>query len=518
MKFLSKTKTGISGLDEITMGGIPQGRPTLICGGPGCGKTLFSIEFLVNGATKFNEPGVFVTFEEKTEELIMNVASLGFDLDKLQKEKKLRLDYVRIERSEIEETGEYDLDGLFIRLELAIDSIGAKRVVLDTIENLFAGLTNQGILRAELRRLFLWLKEKGVTAIVTGEQGEGKLTRHGLEEYVSDCVILLDHRVINQISTRRLRIVKYRGSAHGTNEFPFLIDEEGISVLPVTSLKLDRKVSSERISTGMPTLDEMFGGKGFYRGSSILVSGMAGTGKTSIAAYFVNEASKRNEKAIFFAFEESPPQIIRNMKSIGLNLEPHIKKGLLQFQSARPALHGLEMHLSSIYRIVKKFKPKIVVLDPITNLVSVGLINEVNSMLLRLIDFLQGEGITVMLTALMKVMDERMDEGVSSLVDTWISVKEIEANGERNKVIYIMKSRGMKHSNQVREFIISNQGLTLVEIYLGPNGILLGSEREEQKLQKLQGQALTDQQKRAEIARRRQENGIPKRANQKIGK
>ena len=518
MKFLPKSKTGISGLDEITMGGIPKGRPTLICGGPGCGKTLFSIEFLVNGATKFNEPGVFITFEEKTEELTMNVASLGFDLEKLQKEKKLRLDYVRIERSEIEETGEYDLDGLFIRLELAIDSIGAKRVVLDTIENLFAGLTNQGILRAELRRLFLWLKDKGVTAIITGEQGDGKLTRHGLEEYVSDCVILLDHRVINQISTRRLRIVKYRGSAHGTNEFPFLIDEEGISVLPVTSLKLDRKVSLERISTGLPTLDEMFGGKGFYRGSSILVSGMAGTGKTSIAAYFVNEACKRNEKAIFFAFEESPPQIIRNMKSIGLNLEPHIKKGLLQFQSARPALHGLEMHLSTIYRIVKEFKPKIVVLDPITNLVSVGLINEVNSMLLRLIDFLQGEGITVMLTALMKVMDERMDEGVSSLVDTWISVKEIEANGERNKVIYIMKSRGMKHSNQVREFIISNRGLTLVEIYLGPNGILLGSEREEQKLQKLKGQALIDQQERKEVARRRQGNGIPKREKQKIGK
>jgi circadian clock protein KaiC len=461
---------------------------------------------------------VFVTFEEKAEELTMNVASLGFDLDKLQKEKKLRLDYVRIERSEIEETGEYDLDGLFIRLELAIDSIGAKRVVLDTIENLFAGLTNEGILRAELRRLFLWLKDKGVTAIITGEQGDGKLTRHGLEEYVSDCVILLDHRVINQISTRRLRIVKYRGSAHGTNEFPFLIDEEGISVLPVTSLKLDRKVSSERISTGLSTLDEMFGGKGFYRGSSILVSGMAGTGKTSIAAYFANEACKRSEKAIYFAFEESPPQIIRNMRSIGLNLEPHIKKGLLQFQSARPALHGLEMHLSTIYKAVREFKPKIVVLDPITNLVSVGLINEVNSMLLRLIDFLQGEGITVMLTALMKVMDERMDEGVSSLVDTWISVKEIEANGERNKVLYIMKSRGMKHSNQVREFIISNRGVILVEIYLGPNGILLGSEREEQKLQKLKGQALIDQQERKEIARRRQGNGISKQPKQKIGK
>ena len=518
MKFLPKTKTGISGLDEITLGGIPTGRPTLICGGPGCGKTLFSIEFLVNGATRFNEPGVFITFEEKTEELTTNVASLGFDLDKLQKEKKLRLDYVRIERSEIEETGEYDLDGLFIRLEHAIDSVGAKRVVLDTIENLFAGLTNQGVLRAELRRLFLWLKAKEVTAIVTGEQGDGKLTRHGLEEYVSDCVILLDHRVINQISTRRLRIVKYRGSAHGTNEFPFLIDEDGISVLPVTSLKLDRKVSSERISTGLPTLDEMFGGKGFYRGSSILVSGMAGTGKTSIAAFFVNEACKRNERAMYFAFEESPPQIIRNMKSIGLNLEPHIKKGLLQFQSSRPALYGLEMHLSTIYKLVREFKPKIVVLDPITNLVSVGLINEVNSMLLRLIDFLQGEGITVMLTALMKVMDEKMDEGVSSLVDTWISVRDVESNGERNRVLYIMKSRGMKHSNQVREFIISNRGLNLVEIYIGPNGILVGSEREEQKLQKLKGHALIEQNERREMARRRQGNGYGKHPKQKIGK
>ena len=518
MKFLEKTKTGINGLDEITLGGIPKGRPTLICGGPGCGKTLFSIEFLVNGATKFNEPGVFITFEEKTEELIMNVASLGFDLEKMQEEKKLRIDHVHIERSEIEETGEYDLDGLFIRLEHAIDSIGAKRIVLDTIENLFAGLTNDGILRAELRRLFHWLKEKGVTAIVTGEQGEGTLTRHGLEEYVSDCVILLDHRVINQISTRRLRIVKYRGSAHGTNEFPFLIDEDGITVLPVTSLKLNRRVSSERISTGIPTLDTMFSGKGFYRGSSILVSGMAGTGKTSMAAFFVNEVCKRNEKALFFAFEESPPQIIRNMRSIGLNLQPHVKKGLLEFHSARPALYGLEMHLSSIYKVVKEFKPTAVVLDPITNLVSVGLVNEVNSMLLRLIDFLQGEGITVMLNALLRVMDERMDEGISSLVDTWINLKDIEANGERNKVIYIMKARGMKHSNQVREFMITDRGLQLVEIYLGPTGILVGSEREEQKLHKLTGQALKDQQNRKQLARRRQENGIPKQPKQKTGK
>ena len=515
MNSLPKTKTGINGLDEITMGGFPQGRPTLICGGPGCGKTLFSIEFLVNGVIKFKEPGVFITFEEKTEELAMNVTSLGFDLEKLQKEKKLRIDHIHIERSEIEETGEYDLEGLFIRLDHAINSIGAKRIVLDTIENLFLGLTNQGILRAELRRLFHWLKEKGVTAIVTGEQGDGKLTRHGLEEYVSDCVIMLDHRVINQISTRRLRIVKYRGSAHGTNEFPFLIDENGISVLPITSLRLNRTVSSERISTGMPTLDEMFGGKGFYRGSSILVSGMAGTGKTSIAAYFINETCKRNEKALFFGFEESPAQIIRNMKSIGLKLDPYVKKGLLQFHSARPALYGLEMHLANIYKIVKEFKPTTVVLDPITNLISVGLANEVNSMLLRLIDFLQGEGITVMMTALI-VRDERIEEGVSSLVDTWISLKDIESNGERNKVLYVMKSRGMRHSNQVREFIISNRGLELAEIYIGPSGILVGSVREEQKLQKLKGQELKDQQQRKEIARRRQQNGILKQPKQNI--
>jgi circadian clock protein KaiC len=485
MQLLRKARTGINGLDEITLGGLPQGRPTLVCGGPGCGKTLFSMEFLVKGATLFDEPGVFMAFEEKAEELAINVASLGFDLAKLQKQKKLVLDFVRIERSEIEETGDYDLDGLFIRLEHAINTIGAKRVVLDTIENLFAGLTNQGILRAELRRLFLWLKEKGVTAIITGEQGEGKLTRHGLEEYVSDCVILLDHRVINQISTRRLRIVKYRGSVHGTNEYPFLIDEEGFSVLPVTSLTLERAVSSQRISTGIPSLDEMFGGKGFYRGSSILVSGTAGTGKSSIAAYFANAVCQRREKCIYFAFEESQNQIIRNMKSIGLNLDPHVKKGLLQFHSSRPSLYGLERHLANIYKMVKAVKPAAVILDPVTNLVSVGLINEVNSMLLRLVDFLQNEGITVMLTALTSILDERMDEGVSSLVDAWISVRDIEANGERNRTLYIIKSRGMKHSNKVREFVISSKGLDLIEAYRGEGGnIIIGSEREMMEKQK----------------------------------
>jgi circadian clock protein KaiC len=478
MKSIQKVKTGINGLDEITEGGLPLGRPTLICGGPGCGKTLMAMEFVVKGATLYNEPGVFMAFEEKAEELALNVASLGFDLDKLQRSKKISVDYVHLDRSEIEETGEYDLDGIFIRLEHAVNSIGAKRVVLDTIENLFAGLSNEGILRAELRRLFRWLKDKGLTAIITGERGEGMLTRHGLEEYVSDCVILLDHRIINQISTRRLRVVKYRGSIHGTNEYPFLIDEDGITVLPVTSLKLDKSVSSQRVSKGVPSLDAMFGGKGFFRGSSILLSGSAGTGKTSIGSFFANESCRRKEKCMFFAFEESPQQIIRNMRSIGLDLGQHVKKGLLEFHSFRPGLYGLEMHLAKIYKLVKKFKPSTVILDPITNLVSVGLLNEVNSMLLRLIDYLQTQGVTLMMTALNSGSTEHIDENVSSLVDAWILVKDVELHGERNRAIYIMKARGMKHSKEVREFIISSKGLDLVNVYRTSGGIIIGSARE----------------------------------------
>jgi circadian clock protein KaiC len=478
MSSIPKVRTGINGLDEVTEGGLPKGRPTLICGGPGCGKTLMAMEFLVRGANLYNEPGVFMAFEEKAEELATNVASLGFDLDKLQKNKKLRLDHVFIDRSEIEETGEYDLEGLFIRLEHAIESIGAKRVVLDTIENLFAGLTNQGLIRAELRRLFRWLKDKGLTAIVTGEKGEGTLTRHGLEEYVSDCVIVLDHRIINQISTRRLRIVKYRGSVHGTNEYPFLIDEDGFTVLPVTSLKLNKEVSSKRISTGIPHLDMMFGRKGFFEGSSILVSGSAGTGKTSIASSFANATCQRNKKCMLFAFEESPQQIIRNMRSIGLDLDKHIKKGLLEIHSFRPGLYGLEMHLATIYKLVKKFKPATVILDPITNLVNVGLLVEVNSMLLRLIDHLQQEGVTLMLTALNSGSTEHIDENVSSLVDAWLLVRDVELDGERNRALYIMKSRGMKHSKQVREFVIDSNGLSVVDVYRGPEGVLIGSARE----------------------------------------
>lgn len=505
---LPKSPTGINGLDEITNGGLPAGRPTLICGGAGSGKTLFSMEFIVRGAMDYNEPGVFMAFEEKTEELTQNVASLGFDLAQLQKDKLIKLDHVHIERSEIEETGEYDLDGLFIRLGYAIDSIGAKRVVLDTIENLFAGLSNQGILRAELRRLFEWLKEKKVTTIITGEKGEGMLTRHGLEEYVSDCVILLDHRINNQISTRLLRIVKYRGSVHGTNEYPFLINEKGISVLPVTSLTLNHPVSSERVSSGIPTLDKMLDSQGFFRGSSILVSGTAGTGKTSIAASFADASCQRNERCIYFAFEESSQQIIRNMRSIGLDLQKHIDNGLLKFQSSRPTLNGLEMHLVSIHNQIKEFKPAAIILDPITNLITVGSVSDVKSMLMRLIDFLQAEQITVLFTALAltNVLNDQTDESVSSLVDAWLLVRDIEANGERNRGMYVMKSRGMKHSNQVREFVITDKGLTMIDVYLGPEGVLTGSARETQQLQEETGIVLREHalnRKDREIERKR---------------
>jgi circadian clock protein KaiC len=505
---LQKTPTGITGLDEITAGGLPKGRPTLICGDAGSGKTVFSIEFIVKGAMEFNEPGVFLAFEEKSEELAVNVASLGFDLNKLIADKKIKIDHVQIDRSEIEETGEYDLDGLFIRLGYAIDSIGAKRVVLDTIENLFSGLNNHAILRAELRRLFTWLKDKGVTAVITGEKGEGKLTRQGLEEYVSDCVILLDHRIQNQISTRRLRIIKYRGSVHGTNEYPFLIDEDGISVLPVTSLQLVNTVSSERVSSGIPTLDEMLGGKGFFRGSSILVSGTAGSGKTSISAYFANAACLRKERCLFFAFEESPQQIIRNMKSINVDLEQHVKSGLLKFNASRPTLYGLEMHLVVIYKLIRQFKPKVVILDPITNLVTVGDPGEVKSILIRLIDFLQNEQITVMFTALTLNGNHQSqtDEDVSSLVDTWLSVRDIEYNGERNRGIYIMKSRGMKNSNQVREFLITDEGIEIIEVALGSDGVLIGSARTAYELEKATNEALRERElerKNKEIERKK---------------
>ena len=476
---LPKAPTGIQGLDEVTRGGFPRGRPTLICGSAGAGKTLLAMEFLIRGATEYNEPGVFMAFEETAPELTQNLRSLGFDLDELAKEKKLAIDFVRLERSEIDETGDYDLEGLFIRLGAAIDAIRAKRVVLDTIENLFAGLQNEGILRAELRRLFRWLKDRGITAVITAERGDGALTRHGLEEYVSDCVLLLDHRVTDQVSTRRLRVVKYRGTAHGTNEYPFLIDEDGFSVLPVTSLGLDHEVSDERISSGVPRLDTMLSGEGFYRGTTILVSGTAGTGKTSLAASFVDAACQRGERCLYFSFEESPGQLIRNMRSIGLNLEQWTKKKLLQFHSSRATFYGLEMHLAIIHKIVLGFQPRVVVLDPVGSLIQAGNQRDAHSMMIRLIDFLKQRGITAFLTNLTSGGEalERTDVEISSIVDTWLFTRDIELDGERNRALYVLKSRGMAHSNQLREFLLSPLGVDLLDVYVGPDGVLTGSSR-----------------------------------------
>jgi circadian clock protein KaiC len=473
---LAKAATGIEGLDEITGGGLPKGRPTLVCGGAGCGKTLLATEFLVRGATQFGEPGAFITFEETGEELAQNVRSLGFDLDRLTKDGKLAIEYVRVEPAEIEETGEYDLEALFIRLGLAIDSVGAKRVVLDTIESLFGGFQNQALLRSELRRLFRWLKDKGVTAVITGERGEGSLTRQGLEEYVSDCVILLDHRVIEQSSTRRLRIVKYRGSVHGTNEYPFLIDEEGISVLPVTGLGLDHQASSERVSSGVPRLDAMLGGKGYYRGSSILISGTAGTGKTSLAAHFADATCRRGERCLYLAFEESPAQLLRNMGSIGLRLAPYLKKGLLRIHASRPTLYGLEMHLVQVHKMVSEFEPRAVIVDPISNFVSTGSNRDAQSMLLRLVDFLKARQVTAFFTHLTAGGRpiEATDVGISSIIDTWLLVREVEADGARKRGLYVVKSRGMPHSNQIRELQITAEG---VELEDGSAGIRGSKER-----------------------------------------
>lgn len=506
---LRKAPTGIQGLDDITRGGLPRGRTTLVCGSAGCGKTVLGIEFLVRGATQFAEPGVLMAFEETADELTENVRSLGFDLDELVREGKLALDYVRIERSEIEETGEYDLEGLFIRLGHAIDSIGAKRVVLDTIEALFAGLSNTAILRAELRRLFRWLKQKGVTAIITGERGDGALTRHGLEEYVSDCVIVLDHRITEQISTRRMRVVKYRGSRHVADECPFLIDDHGISALPITSLGLRHEVSSERISSGVERLDAMLGGGGYYRGSSILISGTAGTGKTSLAAHFVDAACRRDERVLYLAFEESEGQFLRNMRSIGLDLEPWVQRGLLRFEATRPTLYGLEMHLAAMHKQIVEIEPRVVIIDPLTNFASVGSTTEVRSMLMRLIDFLKSRQITAMFNSLTVAGDglEQSEVGVSSLMDTWLLLRDVELGGERNRVMYILKSRGMAHSNQLREFLLTDHGVELQDVYVGLEGMLTGSSRLAQQAREKAAQIVRAKEieaRRRELERARQ--------------
>ncbi len=480
---LRKTPSGIRGLDEITGGGLPAGRPTLVCGGAGCGKTLLAMEFLVRGATEYGEPGVFMAFEETGDELTENVASLGFDLKALIAGGKLLLDYVYVDRSEFEETGEYDLEGLFIRLGYAIDSIKAKRVVLDTIEGLFAGLPNQGIVRAELRRLFRWLKEKGVTVIMTGERGDGTLTRYGLEEYVSDCVISLDHRVVDQVTTRRIRVVKYRGTTHGTNEYPFLIENDGISIWPITSAQLEHKASHERIPTGIERLDTMLGGEGFYRGSCILLSGTAGTGKTSVAATFADATCRRGERCLYFSFEESPSQIIRDMGTIGLDLQPWVKKRRLALRNVRSFSHGLETHLARKIQAITEFAPQVVIIDPISGLDTTGTPLEIKAALMRLLDWLKLKGITVMLTDLTMGGSalERADPAISSLVDTWLVLRDLESNGERNRGLHVLKSRGMGHSNQVREFMVTDSGIQLTDVYIGPSGMLTGSARVQQE-------------------------------------
>jgi circadian clock protein KaiC len=491
---LPKAPTGILGLDEITNGGLPRGRPTLVCGSAGCGKTLLAMEFLVHGATQFDEPGVFMAFEETAEELTQNVASLGFDLTDLIASGRLALDFVAVERSEIEETGEYDLEGLFIRLGLAIDSIQARRVVLDTIESLFAGLPNPLILRAELRRLFRWLKAKGVTAIITGERGAELLTRQGLEEYVSDCVIVLDHRVTEQISTRLLRIVKYRGSTHGTSEYPFLIDEQGIAILPITSLGLEHTASTARVSSGVPRLDTMLDGLGYYQGSSVLISGTAGTGKSSLAAHFADAACRRGEHVLYFAFEESPSQIMRNMRSIGLDLEPWVRQLLLHFQAVRPTLFGLESHLTAMHKAINRFNPTIVIVDPLNSFTDGSNTNAVKAMLVRLVDFLKLKHITSLFTSLTSGSQlEQTDVAISSLIDTWLLVRDIELGGERNRGLYILKSRGMAHSNQIREFLLTDHGVELRDVYVGPNGVLTGSARLAQEASERAAQLLREQ-------------------------
>ncbi len=458
-----KTPTGIDGLDEITEGGFPKGRPTLICGSAGCGKTLFAIQFLVKGILEYNEPGVFMSFEETAKDLAQNVQSLGYDLNELVSKKMLKIDHVHIEKSEIEETGEYDLEAIFIRLNYAIDSVGAKRVVLDTIESLFGGMDNQSVLRSEIRRLFQWLKQKGVTAIITGERGESSLTRQGLEEYVSDCVILLDFRVIEQIATRRLRIVKYRGSMHGTNEYPFLIDESGISVLPITSLKLKHHSSSEVISTGLPALDQLFSRGGVFRGNSILITGTAGTSKTTLAAYFTLSSCRRKEKALYFSFEESPEQLLKNMKSIGIDLEPFLKKKLLRVYASRPSLQGLEMHLLILHKLIDEFQPQTIIVDPISSLVTIGSSTEVRAMLVRLMDMLKVKAINALFTSLTHEKESQYRDttidAVSSLADTWIRLRNQEDGQGRTRSLWIVKSRGSGHSNQLWDFEITDKGI-----------------------------------------------------------
>lgn len=480
---LPKVQTGIQGLDEITGGGLPRGRPTLVAGGAGSGKTMLAMEFLARGAAEFGEPGVFLAFEESREDLVQNFRSIGLDLEALIAEKKLVIDYLHLDQHEIHEAGDFDLEGLFFRLDLAVDAVGAKRVALDTIEILFSAFENHAVIRSELQRLFRWLKDRDLSAVVTGERGENTVTRYGLEEYVADCVILLDTRVHHEVTTRRLRIMKYRGTTHGLDEYPFLIDQDGFSVLPITSATLDQTAPDERISTGIPRLDAMLGGEGVFRGSSVLVSGTAGTGKSTVAAHFADAACSRGERVLYIAFEESEGQIVRNMRSVGLDLGRWARDGRLAFHAARPTMCGLELHLVTIHKAVRAFRPQLVVIDPLSSLIRIGEQQQVRSMLTRLIDFLKSEGITAVFTDLTTADFnlEKTDIGISSLMDTWVLLRNIEENGERNRGLNVIKSRGMAHSNQVREFVITGCGIELIDICTGTGGVRTGASRSAQE-------------------------------------
>ena len=479
LRTLDKSPTGIDGFDAITGGGLPRGRPTLVCGDAGAGKSLFALQFLANGAKSCDEPGVYLAFEEGRADIVANVRSLDIDLDDLERDGKILIDAIKLEPENIVETGEFDLEALMVRLAWAVQKIGAKRVALDTVEALFSAFNNNaGLVRSELRRLFRWLKENELTAVITGERGDGRMTRFGIEEYVSDCVVLLDHRVVDEVSTRRLRVTKYRGSAHGANEFPFLIGDRGIEVLPITSLGLKHVVSEERFPSGIPGLDEMLGGEGFYRGSSILVSGSSGTCKTTMAATISDAACRRGETVLFFGFEESEAQVLRNMRSVGLDLARWTDAGLLRFHCQRPTSLGLEAHLAMMRKEIAESSPRLVVIDPISSLARSGTALDVNSMLVRQMDYLKSAGISALFTALVDSADkERTNQDISSLVDTWLLVENLEGNGERNRGMYVLKSRGMPHSNQIREFLVSGSGISLVPAYLGPGGVLTGSAR-----------------------------------------
>lgn len=477
---LEKVPTGIRGFDPVTQGGLPARRTTLLCGGAGCGKTIFAAEFLVRGALKFGEPGAFIAFEETETDLVANFGSMGFDVVGLQKRNLLSIDHVRVDPAEAEENGAYDLEPLFLRISAAIDRVGAKRLVIDTLETLFIGLKDHTTVRSELRRLFRWLGQRGVTSIVTAEKGDGVLTRHGFEEYVSDCVILLDHRVRDQVSTRRVRVVKYRGSSHGSNEYPFIIDpQRGISIIPITSSDLRHDVSDARVDTGIPTLNLMLGGTGYFAGSTVLVSGNAGVGKTSIAAHFAAATCGAGERTLFVSYEESPSQLSRNARSIGIDLAGPLASGLLRVVAHRPTTFGLEAHLALLYSLVEDFEPRVVIVDPIGSMHDAGADRDAQLMLVRLVDLLKARGITALLTSLTHTVlpVETSDTSISSIVDTWLALRGTESNGERTRVLSIMKSRGMSHSNQIREFMITPRGVELVAPYVGAAGVLTGTAR-----------------------------------------